>query len=274
MNRRSRNYVFTSFKLEIETKHVGDGESIRYLVWGEEVCPTTGKKHLQGYVEFREGVTVRRAQTLLDLPRCWFHARRGTAKQAVDYVKKDGSVTEHGVPGKQGKRTDLDAVRDLMADGGGLRDVLLEGASYQGARYAQLWLSALESKRTDRPEVRWYWGETGSGKSRAAGIEAAECDGGPDDVYWHAGGKWWDGYDGHGVVIMDDFRPEDMKYNKLLKLLDYNPLRLEVKGGYRQFKAKLVIITMPKHPDGCYGEAGEDLGQLIRRIDVIKEFTL
>ncbi len=72
---------------------------------------------------------------------------------------------------------------------------------------------------------------------------------------------------------MDDFRPEDMKFQKLLRLLDYNPLRLEVKGGYRQFKAELVIITCPKPPESCYLEAGEDLEQLVRRIDKIKEFS-
>lgn len=273
---RKRNWVFTSFKLEVDIQHVGDTKSIRYVCWGEEVCPTTGKKHLQGYVEFHEGVSRKRAQTLLALPGCWFGARRGTQQQAVEYSKKEGVVTEHGSPGAQGKRTDLDSVRDHLALGGGLRDVLLDGASYQGARYAQLWLSALEAKRPvdTRPEVWWYWGPTGSGKSRAAATAAAERDGGPDDVYWHAGGKWWDGYDGHGVAILDDFRQEDMKFNKLLKLLDYNPLRLEVKGGYRQFRATLVIITMPCHPDGCYAETGEDVGQLIRRIDVIKEFTL
>ncbi len=74
---------------------------------------------------------------------------------------------------------------------------------------------------------------------------------------------------------MDDFRPEDMKFQRLLKLLDRYPYMVEVKGGYRQFLAKTVIITCPKHPEECYAEAGEDIEQLLRRIgeENIKEFT-
>lgn len=73
---------------------------------------------------------------------------------------------------------------------------------------------------------------------------------------------------------MDDFRPEDMRFQRLLRLLDRNPFRVEVKGGYRQFDSGLIFITCPRHPDSVYLDKGEDLAQLLRRLDEIIEFPL
>ncbi len=75
------------------------------------------------------------------------------------------------------------------------------------------------------------------------------------------------------MTIIDDFRPEDFKFQYMLRLLDRNPLRAEVKGGFRQFKSALIIITCPKPPSECYADAGEDIDQLLRRINEIKEFV-
>ena len=49
-------------------------------------------------------------------------------------------------------------------------------------------------------ECHWYWGEAGTGKSKAAfnflpGVKA----------YPKMANKWWDGYKGSKVVVLDDF---------------------------------------------------------------------
>lgn len=62
--------------------------------------------------------------------------------------------TEHGVQRKQGKRTDLDGVRDLLADGGSVRDVLALATNYQCVRFAEKHLTYLELERDFVPEVR------------------------------------------------------------------------------------------------------------------------
>ncbi len=267
MSKRSRAWCFTSYLTTV----VSDHGSVKYLCYGKEKCPTTGKAHLQGYVEFENGVTLKSVKRRLGDPALHLEARRGTSKQARDYCAKDGEFFEVGELGKQGARTDLDGVRDCLAAGGGIRDVLDLGCSYQGTRMASVILTYRESKRSRPPRVVWKWGATGTGKSRSAYAEATEGGAGADDVYTHSGTKWWDGYDGHGVCILDDFRPEDMKFQYLLKLLDRYPFRVEVKGGFRQFRSDLIIITCPKPPEECYMEAGEDIDQLLRRIDTIEE---
>jgi len=89
-------------------------------------------------------------------------------------------------------------------------------------------------------------GSTGGGKTRKA-HELAKADGG--DVYIKSDStKWFDGYDGHEIAILDDIREGWMPYNDLLTLLDPYPKRVEVKGGWRQWKPRLIILTCPFEP--------------------------
>lgn len=121
------------------------------------------------------------------------------------------------------------------------------------------------------PVVRWFWGPTGSGKSHAAATESIGLELG--EVYWHQGGQWFDGLDGHKVMVMDEFRPKDTPLNKLLRLLDRNAFRVPFKGGFRQMRCTHIFITCPRSPMQCYEDEGEDIAQLTRRIHEIREFT-
>lgn len=139
---RHRNWCFTSFKNDID----GDDERIQYICWGRETCPDTGTIHLQGYVELRQGYSLERTKLILRDPALHLEVRRGTQQQAIEYCRKDvgsspdpsgGDWYESGVRRAQGKRTDLDQVREVLGDGGSFRTVLAEVASFQGARCAE-----------------------------------------------------------------------------------------------------------------------------------------
>lgn len=192
MAAKARNYCFTSFLqfgaecgLELKLPKYEDGV-MRYLCWGEEVCPDTHKEHVQGYVEFLNPVSVRSAQRLLGLPRCHLERRRGSAKQARVYCQKEGAFCEFGTISKQGGRTDLGDVRAAIQAGLGMRGVIRSDANYQGLRYGEKYLTYLEpGTRESPPEVLWYHGATGTGKTRAALAEATERF--PDDVWWANG---------------------------------------------------------------------------------------
>ena len=110
----------------------------------------------------------------------------------------------------------------------------------------------------------WFYGPTGSGKSRCAEEMFP-------NAYWAMStGKWWEGYDGQEVVIINDYRKDFCKFHELLNLLDRYPYRVECKGGSRQFTSKTIVITTPLSPEETWeNRTSEDLGQLLRRIDNI-----
>ncbi len=263
---RARSYCFTSFLDGLEY----DESAIRYIIWGREACPDTDRAHLQGYVEFTRGVSLSSAKRLLGDPAVHLEARKGTAAQAVTYCKKDGDYIEWGEPSKQGRRSDIELVRELVGRGEGMRAVLAEASNYQTLSIAKVALTYLEVGRSSAPKVAWFYGATGTGKTRCVVEEAGD----PTDVWWANGGlRWFDGYDAHRVAVLDDFRPEWCKLSFLLRLLDRYTMRVEVKGGMRSWLPDEIYITCPKHPGECYLDAGEDIDQLLRRVTVIKEFV-
>lgn len=96
-------------------------EYVRYAVYQREIAPETGKKHLQGYAEFDNGIRMPRIKTWLGND-VHLERRKGTRDQARNYCMKaesrddtDGSGPfEHGTfgDGNQGKRTDIDDAVD------------------------------------------------------------------------------------------------------------------------------------------------------------------
>lgn len=106
----SRSYCFTSY---LESKPEFDDELIRYLVFQQETCPSTGRKHWQGYVEFFKPTSIKRCQITLNIGNSHCEKRMGTRPEARLYCMKDNTqfskFEEFGEfeSGGQGTRNDL-----------------------------------------------------------------------------------------------------------------------------------------------------------------------
>jgi len=233
-----------------------------YLIVGKEVGGC-GTPHLQGYIEFK---TNQRVTTLKKInERIHWERRKGNAQEASDYCKKDENYKEVGNISKvdeSGKRSDIIAVREVVENGGGMKEVMEETNSYQAVRFAEKLLTYKEKKRNWEMEVIWLFGPTGCGKTKRAFEETNNP--------WVSGKnlKWWEGYDAHEDVIIDDFRADFCTYHEFLRILDRYPFTVEVKGGSRQLLAKRIYITSCYPPDKVYNTR-EDIGQLLRRITKI-----
>ena len=127
----------------------------------------------------------------------------------------------------------------------------------------------------------WIYGPGGSGKTHRAYLytrsyRTYKCD------LFNKG--WFDGYDNHEAVILDDFnpKPEDKEtFKLLLSILDKYPLRVNVKGSSVNWNPTMLIITSQKPPWEYYGNPmtfrdrpevwhkDEELRQLMRRIDLV-----
>lgn len=257
---QSKYWCFTDFNCGVDYL-MWDYE---YCIYGVEKCPTTGKMHHQGYVEFSQNHRLSAMKKLDDMIH--WEVRKGTAIQARNYCMKEGNFIEDGEMKicTQGKRNDIADLRECIEDGGTMKDVMyMSNLNLPMIKIAESMLTHIEKKRDWVPEVYWFWGPTGSGKTKLA-FEMCEDP-------WVSGRnlKWWQGYDGHENVIFDDFRADFCTFHELLRILDRYPYTLEVKGGSRQLLAKRIIITSHKKPEDIY-RTREDVGQLLRRITEIR----
>lgn len=235
-----------------------------YIICGFEVG-AEGTPHIQGYMELKSQSRLSTIKKFM--PRGHIEKRMGTQEEAIDYCKKDNNFIEDGSLKIQGKRNDLDQVRRIALEDG--MRTITESCNFQQIRVAEKFLSYNEEPRNFKPLVVWIHGPTGTGKSKLA---RELCD--SDDIYTkNTGTKWWDGYDKHECVIIDDFRPSWWDITYMLGLIDRYEFRVEFKGGLRQFVAKKIIITSAMKPEDCYRNTGEAIGQLVRRLDIIENLV-
>nr|UOF77873.1 rep protein [Cressdnaviricota sp.] len=266
MSRQCRNICFTVNNYsDEEREHILNWDKWAYVIVAEEIGET-GTSHLQCYGELTNRVRFGALQDFFER-RAHIEERRGTQKEAIDYCKKDGVFEERGQKRNQGNRGDLERVRHLALDLG-MRGVTRVCNSQQ-IKVSEKFLQYNEEERDWKPQVIWLWGKTGVGKSRKA-REILN-----DDIYTkNEGSKWWDGYDGHENVIIDDFRGHWFSdcggFNYILGLLDRYGFMVQYKGGHRQFLARRIVITCPWPPEQAIQGGVEDIQQILRRIDVIE----
>ncbi len=263
---RARNWFLTLNNYTDEDIIYAQNYKCRYILIGKEIGEKCGTPHLHIYFEFKNQKFFSKMK--IDFPRARIEIAIGNAEQNKKYCSKENLIYESGEPKRQGKRTDLENARAILEDTGQIREVVAEAQSYQSIRMCECYLKYHERRRNWMPDVRWYYGTTGTGKSKTAYEESSE------DVYTTGKTiKWWEGYDAHEHVIIDDFRKDFCCFHELLKLLDRYPYRVECKGGSRQLLATQIIITSAYHPSKVY-EGREDVQQLIRRINEIRKFKI
>lgn len=266
---KARNYCFTVNNWTDEERTVIQGFDCKYLVYGEEVGEN-GTPHLQGYIELH-------TQKSLDVMKKKFNARahyerrRGTAKEAADYCKKDGVIFEVGTISAQGERKDLQVLKQDIVDGKSVDAICME-CPITFHMYGRT-LERIESivsasrRRTEMTEGIWYFGGTGAGKSHMA---FEEC--GPDTYIVPNDKGWWDGYTGQANVIFNDFRG-GIPYNEMLKLVDKWPETVPRRGkAPMPFTSARVYVTSSLPPNEVYCNRAEEdnLDQLWRRFKVFK----
>lgn len=262
----SRNWCFTVNNYQKSDEQSFQSRKHKYLVYGREKGEK-GTPHMQGYIEFGGAKKLETLKKEYGYHIHW-EVRKGTAEEASKYCKKDGDYHEDGEISKQGKRSDIIRIKEMMKQG--VRDPKVyyeECTSYQALRFAEKGIELFEQKREWKSIVHWYYGPTGTGKTATAYQKYPNAWISSRDL------KWWQGYNGEENVIIDDFRGDFCTFHELLRILDRYPYRVEIKGGSRQLLAKNIIVTCPYHPAEVYkNRTQEDINQLLRRIDHVELF--
>jgi len=228
---------------------------------GEEGTP-----HLQFSMTFK---TVKRLSSLKKL--CsrvhWEIAR--VDSDVYLYCKKDGSQVVCNIDNRtQGKRRDVDAAYDAVINKRTRAQFYQERPSYQAIRvYEKVSVDMHEPEGWSPKTVEWFYGATGTGKTRAAWERYGES------LYVVTNVRWFDGYIGQETILIDDHRAADVAWGELLRLLDSYPLRREVKGGHVWLAHRRVVITAPCTFEEMYSyQSPTELSQLARRITRVEQF--
>ena len=266
MSTKFRNYCYTLNNYTAEEYEQLQDLDCKYHIIAKEIGENQ-TPHLQGFISFKSARSFK--SVLGEMKRWHLEACKGNAEQNMTYCKKQGDYIEIGDPPKQGKRSDISVAKEMVLEGKGMKDICMTVNSYQAIRHAELMKKYVEKQRDFKTYVIWCYGASGSGKSRYAQETYP-------DAYWcMSTSKWWEGYDAHETVIINDYRKDFCKFSELLNLLDRYPYRIECKGSSRQMLAKTIVITTPKSPEETWkNRTDEDLTQLMRRIDKVLFFEV
>jgi len=249
-------------------------EPVRYRIYQIE-AGNSGTVHYQGYLECSSSRSLRQLKRLPGYHRAHFEVARGTREENIKYCSKEESRIEgpfvEGKPGgKQGKRSDLDRLKDVLLRGGDDRDCIEVsfGSFVRYHRGLDRVRNCIRGKRSAKPTVLVFFGPSGSNKTRRA------HEAGQGKVYWKDNSKWWDGYQGEETVIWDDFDGDSFPFRDLLRVTDRYPVRGQVKGSYAELTFSAIIFTADRHPRYWYDIGEMEYRQLERRINYVVEFKM
>lgn len=208
-------------------------DGVNYLVYQLEFGDE-GTHHIQGYIEFANGKSLNQIKQLLG--ECHVEKRRGTAKQASDYCKKETGCLagpfEFGTISNQGKRSDMEEIRDRFIKGDTIKDIAFDHPGQfvrnsRGLRELQALVQPPIESHTLK-QVYVLWGRPGTGKSSfwnrlSSILNRTTYTKDPDTV-------WWDGYVNQSTVILDEF-PGSMTAKDAIKVLGEQNFAKQTKGG-------------------------------------------
>ena len=263
---------------------------IQYYCMADEIGLKEKTPHIHIFIACSSPVrfsTIKR-----NFPEGHIEQARGSCEENKIYVEKSGkwesdpkgdtsikgSFEEWGeMPvERQGARSDLDFLYQLVKDGKSNFEILEENSDYllrlTDIERVRQTVRAEEFRTTFRNmKVTYLWGKTGTGKTRfimeregyAAVYRVTE--------YEHP----FDGYAGQETLVLDEYRSQ-LKISELLNLLDGYPLELRCRYSNKTacFTAVYIISNLAlsaQYPMLQY-EQPETWQALLRRIHHIVEY--
>jgi len=238
-------FAFTWNNYDAESETALQGLKFKYLLYGREVG-SSGTPHLQGTIVFKSQKTLSAA--IKALKGAHVSACRDV-DASIEYCKKDGDFEEFGE--YKSRVTNCLSINERRAAqtaklARGDLNALVDAGEFAFSQLAtmkkcqQIYLAALPEYNHHECRGRWYYGPPRTGKT----TKARECSG----AYIKAQNKWFDGYTGQDVIILEDLDTPTLGH--YLKIwLDKWSCMGETKGGHVQLQHKKFIVTSNYSPE-------------------------
>ena len=295
-------------------KALADKSNILLVCCYVEQCPRTQRWHLQGYTALKkkrrlssifdkilcvwaDGAGSSYSIWPFVKPALYsaWHNKRYCEKDGEGFTLGEAATWDEenlkALGNSQGKRTDIEEMaKDFRANPWESKLTKARKFPNQFCNYNRAFdkLLTLErdyqyhseyhtSERKNNMKNYVYYGPAGCGKSHTVEEEVKLIlrDNPHLRVYYKTIQKWWEGYDGEEIVVIDDFR-SSMPFSELLNMMDGKPFRREAKGTSICLRANHIFFTTPRPPMMWYKKLMEEDGdaseQLERRIYQLREF--
>lgn len=252
-----RNACITWFTEQRPTELWSD--SLKYVAYGVETCPTTGRQHLQMWASIKNPQRLSFWKKLF--PGAHIEQMHGTLEQSDKYCSKESRLVTLGErPMANGKRKDLDQFCQRVKNNERLKDIALDMPTvYVQYCNGLTRLAGYASQPYEHETVRGYWiyGVPGAGKTHYVKTRF-------EDIYIKAQNKWFDGYNGEKTILLDDYDCGKSLGHYLKIWLDKWACTGEIKGGTLHLQHHHFVITSNYSIDQMF-EGDPAMCEAIRR---------
>jgi len=269
MATRNRNWTFCWHGYNDEDYERVLATDCAYVVVGKELGEEGKTPHLQGYIVMKSVKSLKQMKELWDTRIHWEAARGDSAANLV-YCSKEGEWEERGTRPATQKEKGLKGAekwQEILREAKETGEVSDPWVAFKNHKEVHHHYTLAKGKTLvdldGELEHVWYWGPTGTGKSRTAMGENP-------GAYRKSKTKWWNMYDYQDVVVIDDLGPHHRDIvDNLKEWADRYVFPAEFKGGEMLIRPKKFVVTSNFPPKGIW-HLEEDWGPIERKFKVIK----
>lgn len=253
-----------------------------FAVFQREVCPKTGREHLQGCCGFRKSISrnLGRRKLQVALPGAHICICRKDIQFNIKYCsrvdkRKDGheAIYIGTIPALGGgARTDLMEVRKRIRSGTSIADIADDffPTWVRNHRAFEKYAGMCQKSADRQISVTLLVGPPGTGKSRFCSEFVEQ-----DSIFWFSSataGTYFDGYENERILVLDDFTGGFIPRFQLLRVLDRYPYNLPCRGYSRAARYETVYITSNSWPQKWYRDETR-VWNICRRINRLGIFS-
>lgn len=262
--KQCRRVCFTHWDLDLYSQlpdiYDSNRDRIRFIIYQGEMAKT-GRKHLQGYMEFYRAFDYSVIKQMLRSNTVHLEPAKADAKKNISYCTKsetslkDYPPVQRGEPAKKGSRTDLHIIANCIKDGKSLQYITenypREYIKYSNGIHKLFAMHHSRRRNAYIPNLKVHviYGDSGAGKTSYVHKRH-----GHQNVYapiWN-GDKWWfSQYSGQKVLLINEFYGQ-CRTSVFQNLTDVYRLAVETKGGEVTSNWDTIYITSNCHPKDWY----------------------